>query len=72
MIWNVGAVRDVVAKRAGKLAEFKCPCGCRESLLVPRCCATTLVRVAYDDSEKVLLVVCANCNALVSKVKVAE
>lgn len=72
MSWNQGAVRDIVAKRTGDLEKVKCPCGCSESIFMAQCHATTLMRVAYDSQEKVLLIACPRCGALVAKVKVAE
>lgn len=72
MSWNVGEIRDVVAKRAQDLALPRCPCGCPETIFYAACHSTMAVRVAYDRSEKVLLLVCSVCNSLVAKIKVAE
>jgi ATP-dependent helicase YprA (DUF1998 family) len=72
MTWNKGEIRDIVAKRAGELGKAQCPCGCPETIFIARCHETSLLRVCYDKQEKVLLLVCPECNALVAKIRVAE
>lgn len=70
--WNVGEIRDFVALRTPDLDKNPCPCGCKERLLGSNCHPDAPFLVAYEETERVLLFVCAECHRFILKVKVAE
>ena len=68
---NRGPIAKLPAVTARELDGIaRCPCGCGEALLQPRCHPGAGAKVVYDPTERVLVLLCAICFGLMLKVRI--